>query len=197
MSLLSVVDDTLTDKNTRHSYLELYESLLSSKKETAKNVLEIGVHVGGSIKLWKDYFTNATIRGLDVIGIENVIDEVRSNDRVILHMNTNAYDNTFFTNEFVNKNIKFDFMIDDGPHTLESQMQFVAMYSQIMTDDGILIVEDVQGWDWLEYLKNQVPEHLKNCIETYDLRPNKDRYDDIVFVLNKSKTKMDLGTVKE
>jgi hypothetical protein len=186
MSLVSLVNNQLTDKNTRHSYLDLYETLLYSKKGTAKNVLEAGVHVGGSIKLWKDYFTQAVVRGVEVNGSENFIDEVRSNDRIVLYTYTDAYDDTFFTNEFVNKNMKFDFMLDDGPHTLDSQMRFVAMYSQIMTDDGILIVEDVQDWSWIDKLTSQVPDHLKKYIQTYDLRQMKGRYDDIVFVINKS-----------
>ena len=42
MSLVELVNNERTDKNTTHSYLDLYETLLSSKKETAKNVLEIG-----------------------------------------------------------------------------------------------------------------------------------------------------------
>ena len=81
MSLLSLVDDAETDKNTDHSYLELYETLLSSKKDTAKNILEIGigdyrVKNGGSIKLWKAYFTNAKIYALDIIPIHRVLDEL-------------------------------------------------------------------------------------------------------------------------
>ena len=55
-----------------------------------------------------------------------------------------------------------------------------------MTDDGILIIEDVQSWDWIDTLKNEVPEHLKPYIKIYDLRPNKDRYDDIVFTIDRS-----------
>ena len=35
-------------------------------------------------------------------------------------------------------------------------------------------------------LKNEVPEHLKQFIKSYDLRPNKNRYDDIVFTIDKS-----------
>ena len=191
MSLLSLVDDTLTDKNTRHSYLELYETLLCNKKETAKNVLEVGIHKGGSIKLWKDYFTQATVRGIELYGDEFFIDEVRSTNRIVLYTHTNAYDEGFFASEFVNKGVKFDFMLDDGPHTLESQMRFIALYSQVMADDGILMVEDVQDWSWIDHLKSQVPENLKQYIQVYDLRANKDRYDDIVFVINKSKAKMD------
>jgi hypothetical protein len=35
MSLIDLVDNSRTDKNTTHSYLDLYEKLLFSKKETA------------------------------------------------------------------------------------------------------------------------------------------------------------------
>lgn len=55
-----------------------------------------------------------------------------------------------------------------------------------MTDDGILIIEDVQSWDWIDTLKNEVPENLKQFIKVYDLRQNKNRYDDIVFTIDKS-----------
>ena len=58
MSLEQIVDNTRADKNTIHSYLPLYEQLLNSKKENAKNILEIGVYNGGNIKLWSDYFTH-------------------------------------------------------------------------------------------------------------------------------------------
>jgi hypothetical protein len=55
-----------------------------------------------------------------------------------------------------------------------------------MTDDGILIIEDVQSLDWIYTLKNEVPENLKKFIKVYDLRRNKNRYDDIVFTIDKS-----------
>jgi len=43
MSLIDLVDNSRTDKNTIHSYLEIYQELLSRKRDTAKNVLEIGI----------------------------------------------------------------------------------------------------------------------------------------------------------
>ena len=55
MSLETLVDNSRTDKNTRHSYLPLYQELLIKKKETATNVLEVGIQMGGSIKLWSDF----------------------------------------------------------------------------------------------------------------------------------------------
>jgi hypothetical protein len=186
MSLIDLVNNERTDKNTLHSYLDLYEKILSYKKETAKNVLEIGVSAGGSIMLWHDYFTNANIYGLDIMKIKYMWDELKNKTRIVLGC-FDAYNEDFFYNQMVPKNIKFDFMLDDGPHTLESMKQFIKLYSQIMTEDGILIIEDVQQWEWIELLKNEVPESLKCFVDVYDLRPNKNRYDDIVFVINKSK----------
>jgi len=186
MSLAEIVDNSKTDKNTLHSYLPLYQQLLVGKKETAKNVLEVGICHGGSIKLWSDYFKNATVYGLDIMSIDYVWEGIKNKENIILHTSTDAYNKDFFTTNFLNKNIKFDFMLDDGPHSLQSMKQFIQLYSQLMTDDGILIIEDVQSWDWIDLLKNEVPEHLKQFVKVYDLRPNKNRYDDIVFTIDKS-----------
>ena len=185
MSLSEIVDNSKTDKNTVHSYLELYQKLLHKKKETARNVLEIGVNQGGSIKLWHDFFTNATIYGLDIIPITQMWSDIKNNNRIKLGR-FDAYNVKFFTNNFLNKNIQFDFMLDDGPHTLESMKQFIRLYSKVMTNDGILIIEDIQSIDWINILYNEVPENLKPFVKVYDLRYIKNRYDDIVFTIDKT-----------
>ena len=185
MSLIELVNNLYTDKNTVHSYLNLYQQLLESKKETAKNVLEIGIYFGGSIQLWSDFFTNAIVYGLDINNLNNVWSEIKNNDRIFLCTSADAYDEKLFKTRFLDRCIKFDFMLDDGPHTLNSMKTFINLYSQIMTDDGILIIEDVQDWNWIEILKNEVSDDLKEFIEVYDLRHVKKRYDDIVFVINK------------
>ena len=192
MSLVELADGSLTDKNTGHSYLDLYERLLNSKKDTAKKVLEIGIgnfveKNGGSIKLWRDYFTNAIIYGLDILDIDRVIDELKEDSRVVLYTSIDAYDETFVKKTFVDENIKFDMLLDDGPHTLESMVNFIKLYSELIADDGILIIEDIQDWSWTEVLVSFVPEELKQYVELYDLRRIKNRYDDIVLVINKNK----------
>ena len=118
--------------------------------------------------------------------INNVWDGIKNNNKIILHTSVNAYDENFFNNNFLNKNVRFDFMLDDGPHTLQSMKDFIRLYSKVMTDDGILIIEDVQDWNWIKILENEVPDNLKKFIKTYDLRPNKNRYDDIVFTIDKT-----------
>lgn len=189
--LCDIVDNTLTDKNTTHSYLDLYEKLLTEKRKTAANVLEIGLgdfkeKNGGSVKMWFDYFKRAKIYCLDIIPINRVTDELINNERIVLHMESDAYNENTFNNLFKNNNILFDFILDDGPHTLESMLQCIKLYSQIMTNDGILIIEDVQDWGWINILKSVVPIELKKYIHAYDLRKNKNRYDDIVFTINKN-----------
>jgi hypothetical protein len=189
-TLKNLVNNNNTDKNTTHSYLDLYEELLFCKKNTAKKILEIGIgstdNNGGSIKLWHDYFPNAEIYGLDIIHIDSVWNEIKNIDRIKLYTETDGYNEEFFKNTFLNKNIKFDMMLDDGPHTLESMKKYIKLYSQLMTEDGILMIEDIQSMDWINELSEVVPSSLKKYIRVYDLRKNKNRYDDIVFVIDKN-----------
>ena len=185
-TLEELVDSSRTDKNTTHSYLPLYQTLLVGKKESAKNVLEVGIDRGGSIKLWSQFFTNATVHALDIISISKVWEGIQNNEKIVLHTTTDAYNEMYFNYHFLDKKVRFDFLLDDGPHTLESMIKFIELYSQVMTEDGILIIEDVQSWDWIYVLQSHTPEHLKPFIKTYDLRPNKNRYDDIVFTIDKS-----------
>jgi len=125
MSLIELVDSARTDKNTVHSYLPLYQNLLACKKTTAKNVLEVGICQGGSIKLWHDFYTNANVHALDIIEFNSVFDEIKNKERIYLYTSTDAYNPDFVNTAFVSKNIKFDVMLDDGPHSLESMQAFI------------------------------------------------------------------------
>jgi hypothetical protein len=185
MKLIELVDDTKTDKNTVHSYLNLYEELLNSKKDSAKNILEIGMGGGGSIKLWHDYFVNATIHGIDIVDNHELWGDIKNNNRIMVYSSTNAYSPEFVNKAFIDNNKRFDMILDDGPHSLDSMIKYIHLYSNLMTENGILIIEDVQSINWIEILKQNVPNDLKKYVEVYDLRHIKNRWDDIVFVINK------------
>ena len=194
MSLAEIVDNSRTDKNTVHSYLDLYQNLLVAKKDTAQNVLEIGIGDGGqgitnggSIKLWYDYFVNAKVYALDIQDINTVWNGLKHNDRIILHTSVDAYSKQFVQSEFLDKDIKFDMMLDDGPHTLESMKSFITLYSPLLADNGILIIEDIQDPIWINELYKVVPDNLKQFVSAYDLRKNKNRYDDIVLAIRNKK----------
>lgn len=189
--LSNYCDDRFTDKNTIHSYIDLYQTLFESKKESATHILEVGIgpgirQNGGSIVMWADFFKNAQIHAADIIPIDHVRNELIDHPRIHLHTSNNAYNMNFFVNTFLSKGVKFDMLLDDGPHTLESMIDFVTMYSQLLKDDGILVVEDVQNIKWLDALRGVTPDALKPFVHVYDRREVKGRYDDIVFTINKS-----------
>ena len=55
-----------TDKHTTHSYDTVYHQLLSGKRDSVTSVLEIGVREGDSLRVWREYFPNATIHGIEI-----------------------------------------------------------------------------------------------------------------------------------
>jgi cephalosporin hydroxylase len=179
-----IIDNNCTDKNTVHSYLNTYEKLLEKYKNKKNNILEIGIGSGGSIKLWNDYFPNSMIYSVD---IEDRIlcKEIKNMERIKLFIPSNAYDKNFIKSNFRNKNIIFNIIIDDGPHTLESMINCIELYLELLSDDGILIIEDVKSLEWCEILKNKIPSELKKNIKIFDLRKNKNRFDDILFTVTK------------
>lgn len=186
--LVELINDELTDKNTTHSYIEIYENLFESKKYESNNILEIGIgnvykKNGGSIKLWKDYFPNSTIYGLDICDITNVNDEIINKDRIKLYTSINAYEKTFIEKEFINKNLKFDILIDDGPHTLESMIFFIENYLPLLNKNGILVIEDIQDIHWTSILQDYIPDNYKDRSKVVDLRDKKKRYDDILLYI--------------
>lgn len=189
--LSSFCDDSLTDKNTIHSYVEAYETLFSSKKESASSVLEIGIGPylpnGGSILMWAGYFPNARVHAVDIIPMSMVNPLLIPHPRIHLHVHNDAYDMNFFTNTFLSKSERFDIIVDDGPHTIESMVRFLKMYSQVLKEDGILVIEDVQNMEWISILRDCTPDHLKPYIHVLDRRNVKGRYDDVLFVVDCSR----------
>jgi hypothetical protein len=193
MSLLSLVDNRRTDKNAGHSYLNLYETLLNKYKYNTTNVLEIGIGPpprisgfndnGGSIKLWHDYFPNAQIYTADIIPMEDIASDLKNNPRIHIVLG-DAYNPKGESYNILNK-INYDFVLDDGSHSLDSMIRFICLYFPLLNDGGILIIEDVQDIEWLNILIQHVPDEYKKNVQFHDLRHIKNRYDDIVFVVTK------------
>lgn len=183
-------DNHFTDKNTVHSYIEVYDALFSKKRTTAQTVLEIGIGPyapnGGSILMWAGYFPHAAIHTADVIGIDEVNPALIDHPRIHLHTSNNAYNRLFVTNTFSSKGVQFDILVDDGPHTLESMCMFLKLYLPLLKEDGILVIEDVQSIEWLDILKACTPDEMKPFVSFVDRREVKGRYDDIMFVIDRS-----------
>lgn len=181
MSLKELVVGKHTDKDTVHSYIDVYDEYFASRKSTAAQVLEVGIHQGGSILLWQQYFTNAEVTGLDVHTHTNLTDLNQERIRTLIR---NAYSHDTIATL---SDRKYDMILDDGPHTLDS-MKFIAThYTPLLADNGILVIEDIQDMAWVEPIRSAFPEHLRDKIEVIDRRSVKGRYDDILIILDLSK----------
>jgi hypothetical protein len=163
-----------TDKNSVHSYIDNFYNDLFFDKKNATNILEVGVYGGGSILLWRDYFENAQIDAIDVNDCSNAIDNNRIN-----HIVANAYDFNL-----LDKLNKYDIIIDDGPHTLESMIFFIENYTKLLKSNGIAIIEDIQDYAWFDYLIKFIPSNFTYNIT--DLRSIKNRYDDMLLTIRKN-----------
>lgn len=165
-----------TDKHKEHDYIPVYDRIMLPYKDKAKNVLEVGICNGGSLALWKKYFKSATIIGLDSTHVHCAHEFLHLEG--VMYRWGNAYDKTALDSLPC-----FDVGIDDGPHTLETMSFFVAEYSKKVASGGMLVVEDVQDYSWFSTLQSHVPSNFKS--EIIDIRANKNRHDDMLFVLRR------------
>ncbi len=186
MSLIDLFDkkNYATDKLSRHSYIPVYEELFSKRRESVLNVLEIGIGSGGSLELWNDYFMNANIYGIDP---NYNIDRLNKFER-ITQIKDDAYNEAFIQENFVKNNITFDIIIDDGPHNKGSQVNSMKLYTPLLSNNGIIIVEDVQDYldpgTWIRDIIKGLPTHYQRYARIIDLRHYNKSPDDLLIVLD-------------
>jgi len=186
MLLIDLVDNENTDKNTDHSYLPTYQVLFEKRAESARHVMEIGIFKGASIKLWNDFFTSAIIHGVDIQSNDYTMSLMRDYPRVQLHLGKNAYDAEYVNDTFEKTELKFDVIVDDGSHDLEHLIIFLKNYLKLLAPGGICIIEDLQKFDWIKILYENTPEEYREYCYFCDLRSEKNRYDDIMFIVDLS-----------
>ncbi len=176
--------EKVSDKGTDHSYIQQYYcKKFTPLKNTPIIMLEIGIYKSQSLRLWKEWFTNSFIYCMDVdqtfVEKANTIPNVKA-------FNLNAFDKpalNLFNDGF------FDVIIEDGPHTFETQRFAVANWSKKLKKGGTLIIEDIQSIDWIEFLVKAIPNEENAAFEykLFDLRSVKNRYDDILLEITRIK----------
>lgn len=171
-----------TDKSYAHQYIHVYEALFEPIRDATKLVLEIGIFDGGSLLMWRDYFPNAQVIGMDV---NNHCPILEGQDRITT-LFRDAYDNPSL--KVAKEYGAFDVIVDDGPHTLESQQYTAQHYSRLLSDNGILVIEDIPSPDWVPQIAKVVPDELLQYCYAIDRRiaPNRSSInDEIMFVIDK------------
>lgn len=148
-----------TDKAHGHTYINFYEESFSKYRNKKINLVEIGVRCGASIKLWREYFANAMIYGIDngPIGIEMNQEWVTGDN--VQYIECDAY-----TQECVEKlPDKIDILIDDGPHYFNSHVKLLELYLNKINKGGMLIIEDV-NYDPINLI-SYFPKDMRNKVE--------------------------------
>lgn len=163
-----------TDKDTDHSYLEVYELLLARRRD-AQRVLEIGVLGGGSLLLWRAYFPAARIVGVDCRPCVSKVDRISV-------ITGDAYAQPMV--DALRKHGPFDVIIDDGSHRLDDMAYVAREYTQLLAPGGLLVLEDVQDPEWVPRLVDAFPAELRPRVHVIDRRHVKGRYDDLLVVLD-------------
>lgn len=151
-----------TDKLDLGYVDEFYNDIFSQRKDKIKNLLEIGIQNGFSINLWKNYLPNANIHCVDITPISN---------SSLSGSNVFPYFGNAYSKEYLNKfeNEFFDVIIDDGPHTLESQIYFLENFTKKLKSKGILILEDIIDMNGVDSLMNCLNKD-EGKITLYDMR---------------------------
>ncbi|AYV84295.1 MAG: hypothetical protein Hyperionvirus21_29 [Hyperionvirus sp.] len=145
-------------------YCVFYDALLDHIRSKAQKILEIGVFMGASILMWKDYFDNAVIYGLDHFERQEGIGDDTNNSLNFFEILRNKPDPRISLHrvnqskaeeleEFLNKNIKgtFDVIIDDGSHLMKDQQLTLAHLFPLIRPGGYYIIEDLFSSKCTEY----------------------------------------------
>jgi len=129
-----------------HHYFEIYERHFKKYRDTECVILEVGVSMGGSLEMWKDYFgERAQIFAIDIE------QECKRFEDQHVSIFIGSQSDRVFLKDLKKKIPKVDILIDDGGHTMNQQIVlFEEMFDHI-NNDGVYLCEDTHTSYWKEY----------------------------------------------
>eukprot|EP01039_Chlorochromonas_danica_P003809 gene3809-4159_t len=156
-----------TDKITHHGYHRFYPRFIEHYRHLPEGqaMLEIGMENCKSLQLWKSYFTNLFIYGID---INFSLEEERAR---IFKVDQSKADQL---QSLIKNDIKHPlcFIIDDGSHIPEHQVLAFDILFPHLLPGGTYIIEDVETSYWTRgglygYTTRYGYKHNRSCIETF------------------------------
>jgi SAM-dependent methyltransferase len=136
-----------TDKAKRHNFTPFYERYLEPVRGVVTRVLEVGVQRGPSLRMWRDYFPNATCYGVDIDPRAMIAGE----DRIVTVLGDQSTPAgvAAFAAEIGGD---FDLVIDDGSHLHGHQMVTLGGLFPLVRPGGHFVLEDLHtsfmAGDW-------------------------------------------------
>lgn len=133
------LDATGYDTDKSRQYLDNYEEFFRPLADKRIKLLELGVRNGDSLLMWRDYFENGTIVGMDIkpVNIEDPSGRI--------HFYAGLQQDTAFLDHICRKSAPdgFDVIIDDCSHIGEfTRISFWHLFENHLKSDGIYVVED-------------------------------------------------------
>jgi len=130
-----------TNKATHHKYTEIYDKLFTHLRNEPIDFLELGVHMGASILMWQNYFTNARI-----IGVENVVRQFPTfnvGNSTVNILICDASKDVLLEKIFeTHSDFAPSVVMDDASHASDDQIDSFNMLYPILKSGGIYVVED-------------------------------------------------------
>jgi len=198
MKLSTIHSNYDTDKGTYHSYIEKYDELFGIFKDKKINFLEIGCLTCGSIKMFNEFFTQGHIYGMDNwaqntdhmghllhnkgINLTEIIDDVKENYPRVKLITCDSTNKDAVEKKL--SGIKFEIIIDDGDHRLESQFETFKNFIPYLEQGGVYVIEDV-GYlqDLLQMINNYIIENnISLNVQGYGWYKD-NRADDAIIVI--------------
>lgn len=137
-----------TSKWNEHWYAQHYNKHFKSLRLKKLKILEIGIgghqnfQLGGeSLRMWKTYFPNSMIYGIDIVDKE-AIEEKR------IKTFRGSQDDEFFLRRVIEEIGKPDIIIDDGSHNNEHVIKSFNILFPTLNNGGIYVVEDTFTSYW-------------------------------------------------
>lgn len=177
-----------TDKDWPHTYIQNFYQGFFTLIKPPKMLVEIGIWRGASCALWKKTFPDCAVFGIDIdIQELHPIAENLHAEKEIQLLEMDAYSEGLA--RFSAGGI--DLIIDDGPHTLESQI-LALNWIPLLAKAGTLVIEDIQkGILDMKRLKNSLPKELRKNCAYVSFAGKSRRDDDAIFVYSLSPKVLD------
>jgi hypothetical protein len=157
----------ITNDRHSHPYTLFYEGLFKHKKNELLNVAELGILEGGSLLMWKEYFSKALIYGFEYdINLINHFKRNFDNERVTLEY-LDVQRKESIVKAFSDLNILYDIIIEDTTHQFEDQIRVIEAVYPFLKPGGILIIEDIfKSYNEQQYI-NRLEPILKEHFQDY------------------------------
>lgn len=160
---------TFSDKGAMHSYIDFYESYFVKKRDHVR-LLEIGMMTGGSMHMWQQYFQDYDLTGLDLAQTWNqprpFQAAVESDARIRLLFGVNSTQG--IPDSIIGQ--QYDFIIDDGDHSVQAQIKTFLNYYPSLAPGGTYFIEDVVGEDELNTLRKFVLSYREEQFQDFTIR---------------------------